>query len=285
MNRSVKTLNLHDVTALGRPLDFRYPSNIFAAGMSVVGGMVGGLLALSDNREGFGVVYFALVASLSVFVAWALTRELDPDYPASAGVASGVALAGIILWQPEPNLIGLYLMLVLLRGLIRTVGIPLRFGDMVLLVFGAGVVAMTNAWILGLVVAAGLILDSQLPAPNKIAQSFGGAAILVTLVIAVLMQDFSQRLAGNPATLVLLLGVSGFYYWAIRTAASPISMGDISGQPLVASRLKSAQLLALVGVWMEVLWTGGEDGMQTLLALWSAFAAIGIFAAYRRVKH
>ena len=71
------------VSALPRPLDFSVPSNRTA----VYGAALFGVLALLLGR-GWRQ---ALGVSGSSLLAWATGRELDPDSPASAAVALGLA--------------------------------------------------------------------------------------------------------------------------------------------------------------------------------------------------
>ncbi|GAA5501658.1 hypothetical protein Dxin01_01395 [Deinococcus xinjiangensis] len=68
-------------SALPRAIDLRYPSNRFAAGGLVVGVLL---------SRGWGR---ALGNGLAGFSAWAMARELDPDYPDTANAALPLAWA------------------------------------------------------------------------------------------------------------------------------------------------------------------------------------------------
>lgn len=77
------------VSALPRPLDFSFPSNRVA----VCGAALFGALALLLGRS----PRQALGVGGSSLLAWATGRELDPDSPASAAVALGLAgISGLV---------------------------------------------------------------------------------------------------------------------------------------------------------------------------------------------
>lgn len=275
---------MHQVTALSRPLDFRYPSNVFVAAISGLGFIVGLLLGLFEDKELLEVVWLGVVTSMTVFTAWALARELDPDHSFSAGIASVLALAGMIIWRETTNFFAFYLMLVVLRGVVRTVGIPLTLVDMGLLVVGAGLIAVTNSWLLGVLAGAALVLDGYLSRPNQAARFFGGLVVVVTFAVAALTQELSWEWTGRGVVLSVLAGISAVYLFAVITAAAPVSVGDSTGQPLDAARLKTGQILALLGASGVYVWIGGDAGAWTLLALWSAFLAIGIYGIFLKMR-
>lgn len=284
MSNLISGKSMHQVTALSRPLDFHYPSNVFAAAISGLGFIVGLLLGLFEDKESLEVVWLGVVTSMTVFTAWALARELDPDHSFSAGIASVLALAGMIIWRETTNFFAFYLMLVVLRGVVRTVGIPLTLVDMGLLVVGAGLIAVTNSWLLGVLTGAALVLDGHLSRPNQAAQFFGVLAAVVTFAVAALTQEFSWEWTGRGVVLAVLAGISAVYLFAVITAAAPVSVGDSTGQPLDAARLKTGRILALIGASGVYVWIGGDTGAWTLLALWSAFLAIGIYGIFLKMR-
>lgn len=261
---------LTDLTALSRPVDFSYPSNVFAVVMSGIGFAIGILLGIADDKNTLDVAWLAVNASLTVFVAWALTRELDPDHNISAGIAAVLGVVGMIIWREPTNLIALYLVLVVMRGFVRTVGVPMRLLDLAGLVFGAGIVALTNAW-LGFTTAAALLLDSILKPANQLARIFGVLAILVTVAVATQTQNFEWDFSADTPILIGVAVISLLYLWSIFTAPPVTSVGDETQQPLDNTRLKTAQILALVSAWAVYLWAGE---VSPLLSLWCAMLAI-----------
>ena len=92
-------MKLSDVTALGRPIDLSYPTNRAIAAIMLAAFVITGLL----TTWGTG-----LTVALSLFLTWALGRELDPDHNASAFVA--VALTAVGYRTPSLALCGLFLL-------------------------------------------------------------------------------------------------------------------------------------------------------------------------------
>ena len=109
------------LTGIGRPLDFKYPGNweIFFLTLTVTVFGIG--LQLVWGLGGFRAVLWGLGAGLSVFLTWALGRELDPDTIVSDFIAVGLTLIGLFIWG-IPSLIFLFWLILAVRILNRTTG-------------------------------------------------------------------------------------------------------------------------------------------------------------------
>lgn len=106
-------MKLSDVTALGRPVDLRYPTNRAIAAIMTAAFLVIGLLTTWAT---------GLTVAVSLFLSWALGRELDPDHNASA--FAGVALTAVALTRyqnPSLALCGLFLLSI--RAVNNTTGL------------------------------------------------------------------------------------------------------------------------------------------------------------------
>lgn len=129
-------MRIGDVIATIRPIDPSYPTNRAIAALTmavIVGGIVLQLIVGEGLTQG---VSWGISAGLTVFLAWALGRELDPDHDLSAFVAAGLALIGLLLFD-LPSLMALLWMLFFLRMVNRTTGLPARILDS-LLILGLG---------------------------------------------------------------------------------------------------------------------------------------------------
>ena len=76
---------LQSFTSLDRAIDLRYGSNWYALLIAIAAGVLMGFLGASVGLIGSSAGW--------VFLTWALGRELDPDKPATAAIAS----AGVLL--------------------------------------------------------------------------------------------------------------------------------------------------------------------------------------------
>ncbi|MDH3194495.1 MAG: hypothetical protein OEM40_09270, partial [Acidimicrobiia bacterium] len=69
-----------------RALDPRYRSNLHALALSAAAALVLFLVSTDDGvRQAISIGFRAGAATVGV---WAMTRELDPDHPSSAGLAA-----------------------------------------------------------------------------------------------------------------------------------------------------------------------------------------------------
>ncbi len=77
------------LTSLDRSIDLNYPSNRFALAIAILAACVAFFLGSS---------WLVLISSaLWVFATWALGRELDPDHPLTANIASGCVVVLLAL--------------------------------------------------------------------------------------------------------------------------------------------------------------------------------------------
>lgn len=138
-------MNAEHVTSLVRVIDPRYPSNRLVLIGAVVAGLAVGAAALlgADPKAG------PIVVAVGVFLAWAITRELDPDHPASAAIAIPVSFALSLTIGPSALLVSTAVLLGL-RLTAGTVGTPLRLLDIV------GIVGLSAALGTGLTGAVGV---------------------------------------------------------------------------------------------------------------------------------
>ena len=221
-----------------RSLDPTYPSNLAILAWSLVA---------------WGVWGWA--AGLSIFLAWALTRELDPDHPGSALLAAGLATC----WGGYSS--GLFLLLLGMRLVSRTPGLPARWLDS-LLVIGLAWTRPNAAWI----AAAAFFLDATLDKPLRRHLVFG--------LLALVSMGHSDSLLGAayaPETgWGLLLCLS---FLSLGMSTGPLqSLGDASGAPLSAGRVLAAQLLAVLAALLSV-WFWQRMGVYSWWPLWSALFA------------
>jgi hypothetical protein len=115
-------LRTYILTTVGRLIDLRYPTN---RAIAIVSFLITPGTALLQRPSGVTWVQNALwgaQAGLSVFLAWVLCRELDPDHDLSAFVAVGLALGGLFLWR-LPRLAVLLWLILVLRVINRTSGL------------------------------------------------------------------------------------------------------------------------------------------------------------------
>jgi hypothetical protein len=269
-------MRMTDITALARPLDPHYPTNSAIALLTIVVIVGGTILQLMVGLGLTRSISWGITAGLAVFLAWALARELDPDHDLSAFVAAGLMLIGLLFFS-SPSIIALFWVLVIVRMVNRTVGLPARILDSLMILGLGGWLTLQGNWICGLMTALAFLLDSQLPSPHGRQSLFVGAAIVVT---AVVLFRFGGRLSREGAlslpALLAVLGAFVLFVPLIMASRELNTLGDVTNEPLHPVRVQAAQLLALLtGILMG--WWKGNAGLVSVMPLWAAVLGVGLY--------
>ncbi|MDH3724325.1 MAG: hypothetical protein OER93_01050 [Thermoleophilia bacterium] len=261
-------------TNIGRPFDFRYPSNVFAVLASV--GLGGAALAAGgwDGGEHLGT---PIIVGLAAFFSWVLAREIDPDRTQTAAAAA-VAGGGLALAAPDAAPAALYLIAVGARILVRTTGLRPKWTDLAVHIPIAAWFAQTGAgWLAAMALAFAIALDAALTRSGDRAQLWWAAcmALIATLVAlaAGALQDWTSPGAGALA--IVALGLLGSIVLLQRE--TPASSGDRTGIAIDPLRLRLGRILVVVTLAATVL-LAGEAGV---LGVAGAFVAVAIAGAIR----
>jgi hypothetical protein len=240
-------MKLSDITALGRvPFDPSYATNWAIAALSV-----------------------------GVFLTWAVGRELDPDNDLSAFLGAGLATAALLLVEP-PSLLLILWLLVVLRLVNRTVGLPARLLD-TLGVLGLGAwLTWQGIWLAGLMTAAAFLLDGLLSPPLRRQLLASGLALILTGVLSIYRGGLARGGELSLAIAVSSGAVAALFLVVIATSRQAQAVGDATGEPLSPQRVQSAQLLALL-IALLFAWWDGLAGVVALLPLWAAMIGVGLF--------
>jgi hypothetical protein len=100
---AVNQVGQRQLTSLARKLDFRLWSNRFAVAVTLAAGIIAALLQAP--------IVSVISSAAWAFFSWALARELDPDAPLTAAIASAAVLV-LILLSPEARAMSLEAFLV-----------------------------------------------------------------------------------------------------------------------------------------------------------------------------
>jgi hypothetical protein len=272
MARPLHNHPLYEISSIGRPIDPRFPSNkaiMIVCAVALVGGAVWG--GVQDGTLA-GAAAQGLSATLTVFLAWALGRELDPDVNRTAFIAVAFAVAvwamlgASDLWITAATL-------GLTRIVNRTVGPPAKLTDSCIV---AGVIAFAvlwaGHWTLTLAAAIAFALDAVLPEGRKRQLVFG--AIMLALLGWVLLRP--AELGGTPLALVmptfpLRIGALVLVYAiAVMTLPPVESTCDLPDHPLRRRRVQGGMVIALLVAVLAQFETARAVGAPTLLGVLTA---------------
>lgn len=140
---------------IGRPIDPRHPTNLAILLVTLIA-----IAAGTWHQD----LPWGLRLGAAGFLAWALTRELDPDHPYSAFLSATLALGLAPL--ATPGILTSFWALLALRMLNRSPGTPTQV-DAILTIILALWASWQGTWIAGILTAAILLADARLPEPGK----------------------------------------------------------------------------------------------------------------------
>ncbi|MEJ2210545.1 MAG: hypothetical protein P8129_16115 [Anaerolineae bacterium] len=268
-------MDMSDVTAVGRPVDPRYPTNLAIAIITALVAVAGAAWQWLTGATLFGGALWGIGAGLAVFLAWALARELDPDHDLSAFVGAGLTLVALP-FLGLPQFLSLFWMMLALRIVNRTVGLPARPLDS-LAILGLGLwLTWSGGWIYGLATAAALFLDGWQAPPLRRHLLLSGVTLAATILLALLA---NPALSGgwDWGWLRFVTYVAGLLFLiATETMDTPQALCDETGEPVRPARVRAAQLLALVTALM-VMGRSGQGGLIALLPLWAAMLGVALY--------
>jgi hypothetical protein len=269
-------MKLTDITALGRiPIDPSYPTNLAIAALTLVVAIGGAILSLLSGAAPLESALWGIEAGLVLFLTWALGRELDPDHDLSAFVGAGLVLIALLLFE-SPSLLVIFWLLLVLRMVNRTVGLPAKPLDS-LAVLGLGAwLAWQGYWMVGLATAVGFLLDGLLSPPLRHHLLVSGLAFVATLVLSIFHGDIAMESGPTTAVVIAAALMAGLFLIVITTSRESRAVGDATGKPLNPRRVQAAQILALLTALLFAWWAGAS-GMVALLPLWAAMTGVGLY--------
>jgi hypothetical protein len=91
-------------------MDFRLLSNRLSVALPLVAGSVAGIGSLVTGGGVTDTVRAGVAAGGASFLAWAVTRELDPDHPVAASVAAVAAPWATIFGSPSLAVVAVWLL-------------------------------------------------------------------------------------------------------------------------------------------------------------------------------
>jgi hypothetical protein len=268
-------MRVTDLSSLARAIDPRYPrvGAILAAALLVT--VAGGGFHLLQGASLQESAVWGVNAGLAVFLAWALGRELDPEHESSAFVGSGLALAGSLLLG-APGLLVLLWLLLVLRLVNQTTGLPAKIQDS-LAVLGLGLwLTWQESWVYGLATSLAFFLDSRLHPPHIRHVAFAGAALLGTLGMAIARDMPSNGVWQDPALVSVVVVASLLFVLVIPASRQIKAQCDATDQRVQPARVQSAQILALVTAIAVAGWTG-QQGVVDLFPLWAAMLGTPLY--------
>ena len=261
------------LSTIGRPVDPHVPTNLAIALLALAVFVAGVVAGLVQGGSWGASLLDGLVWGGSVFLAWALARETDPDRRFSAFVAAAGGLAGAIVLGP-PGFLLLFWALLALRVVNRTTGLP------------AGAVDIAALYILALWL--GYSVHPLVPLLTFVIVDFAGIRRFARPMYVALEAVLPAAAAGFVLAWGWLFGWPGWSWIETLVVAAIViltvpvivtyrrvrTVGDQTGTPLEPHRVQWA-LAWMVGSAALLAFTGAVS-VQELGPVWAALAGTGI---------
>jgi len=229
-------VNVEQLSSLSRPVDPRYPSNRFV----IAAALVAGLATALANFFGLDTGLAPVSAAVGVFLAWAIGRELDPDYPASGAVAMPVSMVLLLVIGPASLLVSLGVLLGV-RLLAGTVGAPLRTLDIVGVVGLAALLGTNPIGVVGLVaMVIGVVVDES--RRNRAALIAASAVAAFAVVALVSRLDWTWTNPDTAEWIALVIAVVTTVL--VVPAALPTASTDRHAGRVRRERVTAARVIA-----------------------------------------
>ncbi len=264
---------LYRVTSIGRPLEWRYPTNRAVLILVPVAAVIAAAVAAWRGDGAGAVGAQAFVGAFAAFGGWALARELAPDHNPAAFVSMVFAFVTSLVIA-SPSLLVLFTTLALVRVVNRTTGLAARFTDSIAVLS----LTLVTAWLVrspGLPVAAAVAfgLDAFLEKPIRhqlvfAALALAGAVLVIRFGPAVTARDLSLMASAAVGIVSVGFGI------AIARTKAVHAVGDTSGVPLSIERVRAGMFVGLL-VAVAAL-APGLGGLHASALVWATLAGVAV---------
>lgn len=276
---------MYRFTSIARPIDPAYLTNrALLIVLPVVGLASAGLAYFHDT--GAGPLSAALSGALVAFAAWALTRELAPDYNGAAFIALAFAWLAFSAFGVRLVLL-LFVALVLVRVVNRSTGLPLRPLDTLgVLGFCFWAATSTQQPLILLIASLAFLLDARLERP--LCRHYLAAAGCLAAFVWMLLRDATLIAGDLTAWDWSLVGASALgIALLVNMNPEPVSYCDTSPRRLDRARVSAGLIVGWLLAVQALLTNGRSAWLETpiwacMIALLLSFAASQVSTIRRR---
>ncbi|WP_305065594.1 hypothetical protein [Methanococcoides sp.] len=273
-------MNKYEITTLGRKLDLEYPNNrliIQLATLVTISALVFYLIITKEISSSF---VYGIKAGITIFLLWAIAREMDPDHESAAFIPVILTLPHVIIFGLHP-IFPLIWFLLLLRLVNRSTGAKAGIIDSLAILSIGAFLTYQLSWVFGTISALGFFLDGRLSSPYRghlipavLLLLYSGLALIHEITDVVMDMSLLKIVA---FTVMILLALPLF-----TNRDTIISIGDRTGERLDEQRIKATQLLAVFSVSAFMLFSTASDGFWPLV--WTIPASAGLYKVLLEIK-
>ncbi len=268
---------MYRFTSIARPVDPAFLTNRALLILLPILALLGAALASLGYTDS-SPLSAALSGALVAFVAWALTRELAPDFDGVAFVALAFAWAANIAFDMSQVLLA-FVALVLVRVVNRSTGLPARpFDTLSVLGFCSWAAINTQQPLIVLVASLAFALDASLEKPLRL--HYLAAVVCLAVFGWMLLGEFD--LLASDLTLrdwSLVGAVAVGVILVVSTSPEPVSYCDVSPERLDRVRVNAGLVVGGLLALQTLVTNGRAAWLET--PIWICVVAV-LFAHARQ---
>ena len=269
------------LTTVGRPIDLRYPTNLAIVLLTLVT-FAAGIWTMTMRGESFvASVPHSLAWAGTVFLSWALAREVDPDRWYSAFFAAAGGFIAASMYAPPP-LLAIFWFLLALRFINRSTGYPPGLLDMLGLCVISAWLGWTTHWTFPWLSLPVLLFTGQRPRPATTQIVFGAAIAAAGIAVGIAngwVMPLSPIASSLEAKIIIAITLACTF--VIRSYHHASSLADRTGERLEPKRIQWALVWGLsVGI---ILTFGAGVPLLRVSPLWAALAGAFVGWGFQRL--
>ena len=274
MTDSIDQHRIYKRTSIARPLDPSYATNQAVLALMPLAGIAAGVTAILRGATGPQIAAAAFAGVIVVFGAWALARELVPDDNPTAFVSMALAFATFLVVDSPRLWLLLVATLFLVRIVNRSVGLPARITDSILVfVLVTATVYSTHSPLFGVVGGLAFTLDAMMRGGQRHQWVFA-AMCLAGAGIYGFQNGLGVGAAASSSAAVLgsVATISVLYVAMISVTRRIDSSGDATGVPLSLPRVRGGMLIGLLAALQALML--GPSGATAASIVWATLAGV-----------
>jgi hypothetical protein len=261
------------ISSIGRPLDFNYKTNKVIAIITGLNIIIGFLLSILTQIDLTIAIIQGLSFGITFFVSWAITREIDPDNSLSAFIGL-IPLFLILFFWFETNILFLFWLLISLRIINRTTGLPASiFDSAMFFVFSLTLSYFYNP-IFGFLTAGVFLFDTKLIDGQRFQLFFASLSTFLSIIIIILINQTFELSAFSDLQLISIITIATLFVFIPYFTRDVKSKGDITNKQLSLSRIRAAQFFAL---FAALIVSFLEFGLTFMIPVWCALFGVIIY--------
>ena len=270
------------ISGVGRPLSFKHLTNraiiIIVTSVFILGTLT--KLVMGDSLV--VSVVWAFGAAASIFFAWAIARELDPDSNVSALISATLMLAALF-FVGLPALLTLFWFLLVIRILNRITGIAPKPLDLAVVIILAVVLSWQELWLYCLMTGLILYINSYMDGEKKKGIILFVIVLSLGITSAFLGNAFSITIEISTEAIAVVTLFTLLYIPVICTRTKLKSLTDITKEPVSVFRMRVTRItVVVVGILVAII--QGYSGFNDLIPLWTSIGGIIIWNIYQLIK-